>query len=117
MDPIADKVLVLGTLLMLLDRGYVDPLMVFLLLARDLFIGGIRSVAAADQMIVAAKPFGKWKTAIQMIAIPCLLLDQPDIPLPLARVGYGLLWLSVLLSIVSGLQYTNGYLKARRQIR
>ena len=47
MDPIADKILVLGAIVMLLSMGRVDPVMVFLLLARDIFIGGIRSVAAA----------------------------------------------------------------------
>ena len=41
MDPIADKILVLGAILMLLDMNRVDPVMVFLLLARDIFIGGI----------------------------------------------------------------------------
>lgn len=114
MDPIADKILVLGTLLMLLERGLVDPLMVFLLLSRDLFIGGIRSVAAADQLIIAAKPFGKWKTALQMVAIPCLLVDRVDNFLPTGILGYYLLWVSVGLSLLSGAQYTRHYLKARK---
>src|SRR6201986_3606460 len=69
MDPIADKILVLGAILMLLDMNRVDPVMVFLFLARDPFIGGLRSVAAANQILIDAKPFGKWKTAIQMVAV------------------------------------------------
>jgi CDP-diacylglycerol--glycerol-3-phosphate 3-phosphatidyltransferase len=82
MDPIADKILVLGAIVMLLAMGRVDPVMVFLFLARDIFIGGIRSVAAADNLIIAAKPFGKWKTAIQMLAIPCLLIYEPVFGIP-----------------------------------
>src|SRR5690606_8145498 len=50
MDPIADKMLVLGAIVMLRAMGRVDPVMVFLFLARDIFIGGIRSVAAANNI-------------------------------------------------------------------
>lgn len=109
MDPIADKILVLGAILMLLAMGRVDPVMVFLFLARDIFIGGIRSVAAANNMIIAAKPFGKWKTAFQMTAIPMLLIYDPLFKLPIADIGYYGLWVSVALSLISGAEYTWGY--------
>lgn len=111
MDPIADKILVLGAILMLLDMNRVDPVMVFLFLARDIFIGGLRSVAAANQVIISAKPFGKWKTALQMIGIPCLLVYDRIFKIPLGDVGYYLLWLSVALSLISGAEYTIGYYK------
>lgn len=114
MDPIADKILVLGAIVMLLAMNRVDPVMVFLLLARDIFIGGVRSVAASSQIIIAAKPFGKWKTALQMIGIPCLLIYDPLLGVvPLARIGYVCLWVSVVLSLVSGVQYTLAYFKNR----
>tara|TARA_Y100001958_G_C21229331_1_gene554898 strand:+ start:1389 stop:1943 length:555 start_codon:yes stop_codon:yes gene_type:complete len=109
MDPIADKILVLGSILILLTMGRVDPFMVFLLVGRDIFIGGIRAVAAANQIIIAAKPFGKWKTATQMLAIPCLMIYEPLWGLPLPDVGYFLLWFSVVLSLISGVEYTYGY--------
>lgn len=109
MDPIADKILVLGSILILLAMGRVDPFMVFLLVGRDIFIGGIRAVAAANHVIIAAKPFGKWKTGIQMIAIPCLMIYEPLFNLPLADLGYFLLWFSVILSVISGAEYTYGY--------
>jgi CDP-diacylglycerol--glycerol-3-phosphate 3-phosphatidyltransferase len=114
MDPIADKLLVLGAIVMLLSMNRVDPVMVFLLLARDIFIGGVRSIAAANQVIIAAKPFGKWKTALQMVGIPLLLVYDPWFGLiPVAKIGYILLWISVILSLVSGVQYTMGYFKNR----
>jgi CDP-diacylglycerol--glycerol-3-phosphate 3-phosphatidyltransferase len=111
MDPIADKILVLGAIIMLLAMGRVDPIMVFLFLARDIFIGGIRSVAASRNQIIAAKPFGKWKTAFQMTAIPCLLIYEPLWGLPLANIGYYGLWVSVGLSIISGVEYAVGFYK------
>lgn len=109
MDPIADKILVLAALVVLQHLNRVDPVMVTILLSRDILIGGIRSVAAARQIIIAAQPSGKWKTALQMIAIPCLFIHDPILGLPLAQIGYYGLWLSVVLSLISGFKYTAGY--------
>lgn len=110
LDPIADKVLVLGAITMLLSMNRVDPAMVFLLLSRDIVIGGVRAIAAANQIIIAAKPFGKWKTAFQMVGVPCLLIYDPLFGvIPLARIGLICLWISVVLSLISGVQYLLGY--------
>ena len=115
MDPIADKIIVLSALIMLLWLERVDPYAVILLLGRDIYIGGIRSVAATQRIIIAAKPFGKWKTAFQMISIPCLLVYQPNefFNLPIDKIGYFTLWVSVALSIVSAIQYTLGFYKQK----
>lgn len=115
MDPIADKILVLGAIIMLLTMNRVDPVMVFLFLARDIFIGGIRAVAASSNMVISAKPFGKWKTAFQMSAIPCLLIYDPIFSIPIADIGYLGLWVSVALSLISGIEYTWGYYKNASQ--
>ncbi|MGE5087015.1 MAG: CDP-diacylglycerol--glycerol-3-phosphate 3-phosphatidyltransferase [Bacillota bacterium] len=115
MDPIADKILVTSVLAMLLSLGKIDAWMVIIILARDNFIGGIRSVAAADQIIIDAKPAGKWKTAMQMVAIPIVIIGNMDPWIPyLDKVGYGVLWVSVILSITSGIEYYVGYLKSRK---
>ncbi|MFS4459839.1 CDP-diacylglycerol--glycerol-3-phosphate 3-phosphatidyltransferase [Bdellovibrio sp. HCB2-146] len=115
MDPIADKILVTSVLAMLLAQGKIDAWMVIIILARDNFIGGIRSVAAADQIIIAAKPAGKWKTAMQMVAIPIVIIGNMEPYLPyLDKIGYGVLWVSVILSITSGIEYYYGYLKSRK---
>ena len=113
MDPIADKILVLAAIVMLLAMGRVDPVMVFLFLGRDIFIGGLRAVAAAKNQIIAAKAFGKWKTGFQMVAIPCLLVNEPIFGLPIPQLAYYLLWLSVMLSMISGFEYTREYYRGR----
>ena len=115
MDPIADKILVLSALVVLLYLDRVDPVMVTLLISRDIFIGGIRSAAAADGLIIDAKSTGKVKTAIQMIAIPCLFLEELIPHLPLHELGYYGLWLSVFLSFKSGWEYTHAYFNRRKQ--
>lgn len=116
MDPIADKILVATVLIMLIPTGRVGPILVILLLTRDILIGGIRSVAAADRLIIDAKPAGKWKTALQMVAIPALLIPGRDLNgLALNEIGLVLLWISVLLSLISGAQYIQLYYRQARK--
>lgn len=112
MDPIADKILITSILTMLLALHKIDAWMVIIILARDNFIGGIRSVAAADQIIIDAKPAGKWKTAMQMFAIPIVIMgNKTPFFEKLDKIGYAILWVSVILSITSGIEYYLGYLK------
>lgn len=120
MDPVTDKILVLGILIFLTHQGFIDPYVVILLTIRDTFIGGIRAAASADQLIIDAKSSGKWKTGLQMGAIPAIILgmsykNQYEIEILVdlfkwvGQFGYGLLWASSLLSVVSALQYYNIY--------
>lgn len=113
MDPIADKILVSTALIILLSLERVDPLMVSLFIARDILIGGVRSVAAAENIIISAETSGKWKAAIQMISIPCLFIYEPVLGIPLEAIGYYGLWLSVILSLFSGYNYVMGYRRGR----
>lgn len=113
MDPVADKILVSSTLIMLIPSGRLDPFMVILLLGRDTIISGLRSIAATENKVIAAGTVGKWKTAIQMIAIPAVLIHEPIFGIPLYQIGYGILWISVALSLYSGAQYIWGYMQKK----
>jgi CDP-diacylglycerol--glycerol-3-phosphate 3-phosphatidyltransferase len=75
-DPIADKILVLGTLIALIPTKELQiPLWaVFLIVMRELVIGGVRVIAGAQGKVLAADKWGKIKTAIQLIAIMCMLV-------------------------------------------
>ena len=70
-DPIADKILVLGTLLALIRHRSLEIPMwaVFLILMREMLIGGMRMLAAAQGKSVAAERTGKIKTVVQCIAV------------------------------------------------
>lgn len=74
-DPIADKILVLGTLLALVRHKELDiPVWaVFLILMRELVIGGVRMLAAAQGKSIAAERTGKIKTVVQTIAVMVIL--------------------------------------------
>lgn len=109
MDPVADKVLVSSTLIMLIPTGRLTTLMVVILVARDSIIDGLRSVAATRNIVISAAKMGKWKTATQMVAIPCILLNYPVFGLPIYEIGYWTLWGSVVLSVASGANYIRDY--------
>lgn len=113
MDPIADKILVTTILVMFIPAGKIETWIVIILVARDLLIGGVRSVAAAEQMIIAANPGGKWKTALQMIAIPAVMVGDDFLGIPFQQLGNIMLWFSTVLSLWSGAQYAWAYEKAR----
>jgi CDP-diacylglycerol--glycerol-3-phosphate 3-phosphatidyltransferase len=115
MDPVADKILVSSILVMMTYNQKIDPWMVVAILGRDNFISGVRAVAATDGLVIAAKSAGKWKTALQMGAIPGLLIGEIPGYLPyLDKIAYIILWISVLLSISSGIEYYLAYKRQRK---
>jgi CDP-diacylglycerol---glycerol-3-phosphate 3-phosphatidyltransferase len=117
LDPVADKILVSSILIILLQQRMVDPWMVILFVARDTIVGGVRAAAAADGIVIAAQTTGKWKAALQMIAIPMLIMNDFHPDFLNTKIGYGLLWLSVLLSLKSGYDYCASYYQASRLAR
>lgn len=74
LDPLADKLIVMAALIMLIPHGRVPAWAVFLLLAREVVITGLRSIASSEGIVIEASDLGKIKTIYQMAAIPGLLL-------------------------------------------
>jgi CDP-diacylglycerol--glycerol-3-phosphate 3-phosphatidyltransferase len=103
LDPLADKVLVLGSLAALAATGLASWIPVLLIAGREVVISAYRSVAARKGISVPARRLAKCKTATQDLAVGLILL-------PLAGIdhhdlGEMLLWVSVGLALVSGAQY------------
>lgn len=111
LDPIADKVLVSSVLIMLIPLERIEALAVLILINRDVLIGGVRSMAASSGLIIDAGSLGKWKTAIQMVAIPVLIIGDSLFGIPMESIGYWGIWLSVALSLISGFQYVMGFMR------
>ena len=112
MDPVADKLLVMAALIMMIPLQRVSPILVLLLLSRDIFIAGIRAAAANERLVIAAGSFGKWKTGFQMVAIPALMLNRSIFGLFDSRpLGFWLLWGSMILSLISAAQYIFEFFK------
>ena len=73
-DPVADKLLVLTTLIMLIRLGKMPAWIVIVILCRELAVDGLRMVAVTKGKVIAAGPIGKWKTACQMVLISAMLI-------------------------------------------
>ena len=73
-DPVADKLLVLTTLVMLVRCGLMEAWVVVVILCRELAVDGLRMVAVGQGKVIAAGPLGKWKTTFQMVTIVCIIL-------------------------------------------
>ncbi len=117
MDPLADKFLVVGSLIMLQQVGRIHPYLVILLICREMGITSLRALAAGEGVIIAAGSGGKWKAAIQMVAIPFLIIHVKIWGfLPCEQVGDVLIYVSVALSMSSAFSYVVDFfrgLKAR----
>jgi len=74
LDPLADKLIVMAALIMLIPHGRVPAWGVFVLLCREMTVTGLRSIASSGGTVIAASDLGKYKTILQMTAIPGLLL-------------------------------------------
>lgn len=68
LDPIADKLLVMATLIVLLDQGVFPAWMVAAIVSRELLISGLRQAAVERGVVIAARDLGKLKTWSQAIA-------------------------------------------------
>lgn len=71
-DPLADKLLVVSALICFVERGFIVSWIVIIIIAREFIISGFRLVAANSGIVIAASPWGKFKTVAQMIM--CVLL-------------------------------------------
>jgi CDP-diacylglycerol--glycerol-3-phosphate 3-phosphatidyltransferase len=74
LDPLADKLLVMVALIMLIPLDRVPAWAVFIILAREMIVTGLRSIASSEGIVIDASDLGKYKTIYQMVAIPGLML-------------------------------------------
>lgn len=101
LDPLADKMLTLAAFLGLMMIGAASAWAIYIIIVRELFITGIRTVAVSEGLEVKASWAGKIKTVAQMIAIGFLLMYWPF--------ANELLWFAVALTVYSGLEYLWGF--------
>ncbi len=114
LDPLADKLIVMASLVWMVPMGRIPGWIVIVLLAREISVTGLRSVAASEGVVISAGQEGKTKTALQMIGIIALLVGYPyhvhygplDLGVvDLVQVGRLLVYLSLFFSVASFAQY------------
>ncbi len=106
LDPIADKMLVVSTLVMLVEQKIAQVIPIIAILCREIFVSGMREYMASKQKAMPVRFIGKIKTAIQMTAIIILLLGEDNLPFANINViGQICLWVAAALTIISGYIY------------
>lgn len=124
MDLTADKVLVAGVLVAMVEAGLLPTWIVATIVVRELVIAGVRQAAAAGDVVIAARALGKAKTLTTLVGMAVLLLAHDALtggPLAATGMGAGIqvagFWLMVLatvLTLVSGWDYLRGALPLLR---
>lgn len=121
LDPLADKLIVMAALIMLIPLDRVPAWAVFVILARDIIVSGIRSIASTEGIVIDASPLGKYKTIFQMIALVALLLHyeyywffgvQFDfLYASMHNVGIVIFYIALFLTVWSGADYFAKFFK------
>ena len=132
LDPLADKLLVAGALISLVELNLAPAWMTFIILAREFAITGLRGIASEEGLTIPAGTIGKWKMGFQVAAISCLILGPRldywlfmwtgkeifQFFIKLNRpytffwgMGVLLLWGAVILAIWSAVSYFHGFWK------
>lgn len=118
MDLTADKVLVGGVLIAMVEVELLPTWMVATIIVRELVIAGIRQAAAAADVVIAARPLGKAKTAATLVGMTILLLafdattggplEATGMADALETVGFWTMVVATVLTVVSGWDYLSG---------
>ena len=113
LDPIADKILIMSALVILvkLRPDIVHPWMAILIIGREFAVTGLRAIASSDGIIIPAETVGKYKVGAQITAVLSLLLDYAFTRDWMRDLGSYALWIAMILSVYSALQYFRTYWK------
>lgn len=119
MDPIADKLLIGGALISLVEIDRAPAYLVVIIIGREFAVNGLRAVAASQNIVIPAGNLGKLKMLFQVIAISFLILYIPVYEIDFGTyvyevtLGYLMLWIAAILTLVSGVNY---YIEGLRHI-
>ena len=110
LDPIADKILVISTMICFIPIGACRPAVVIIVVSREFIISSLRCLAASKSVVIAAGKSGKIKTAFQMVSIISILLLQSidsiiENAIPINTISNILMWLTVVPTVISCIEY------------
>lgn len=113
-DPLADKLLISAALISLVELKQISAWVAVIIIGREFFITGLRTIVAAQGVIISASKLGKIKTISQIVAITAILLK--DFPFSLLNIPFGryAMYVAVFFTIWSGADY---FIKARQSAR
>ncbi|GGJ04550.1 CDP-diacylglycerol--glycerol-3-phosphate 3-phosphatidyltransferase [Alicyclobacillus cellulosilyticus] len=105
LDPLADKLLVSAVLISLVEMQRLSAWVAILIISREFAVTGLRLVAAAEGVVIAASKLAKWKTATQIVAMVALMMNN----FPFSIVGFPfdvvMVYVMVAVTVWSGIDY------------
>ena len=120
LDPLADKLIVMATLVMMVPMGRIDAWICIVLLTREITITGLRSIASTEGLVMAANDSGRYKTAFQLVGILCLMIHYTytidfvflTANIDFHTVGLWLIYISLAFSLFSAGLYFRDFTRA-----
>ncbi len=116
LDPLADKVLISSVLIILVALGWVAAWIAIVIICRDMIITGLRAIAMDEGIVIAADGYGKLKTILQMLALIPLMAHYHLFGLDPNPLGHFLLYIALILTVFSGLNYIYTFYRQWQQI-
>ncbi|MGA1862639.1 CDP-diacylglycerol--glycerol-3-phosphate 3-phosphatidyltransferase [Deferribacter thermophilus] len=114
-DPIADKILVASALIGLVELKRIPAWIVIIILSREFAVGALRNFASTKGVVIPAGLSGKVKTTLQMISISMIIYKEKFLGVDMYYLGKILLYISVIISILSLIDYFYKYFKKGNQ--
>ncbi|WP_029420441.1 CDP-diacylglycerol--glycerol-3-phosphate 3-phosphatidyltransferase [Alicyclobacillus macrosporangiidus] len=105
LDPLADKLLISAVLISLVEMQRLSAWVAILIISREFAVTGLRLVAAAEGIVIAASRLAKWKTATQVVAMVALIINN----FPFSVIGFPFdtlaVYAMVIMTLASGVDY------------
>ena len=111
LDPIADKFLIVSSLMLLQALGRIPVIIVVVLVLREFYITSLRLLANERGLKVPVSTLGKWKTVCQMVGIPMLMAFERPWGIPYPELGIILIYCASIISVYSALEYSMNLVK------
>ena len=111
LDPLADKLLIVTALIALIPARGIPVWMVIIIVGREIAVTGLRSIAAAQGMVIAAGSWGKYKTFLEVLSVFFLILNGEYFSIDFQDAGVALLGVAVIFAVISGMKYFKDFLK------
>ncbi|MDQ6961765.1 MAG: CDP-diacylglycerol--glycerol-3-phosphate 3-phosphatidyltransferase [Mariprofundaceae bacterium] len=105
LDPVADKLLVITTLVLLVEDQRVPAFLAVVIIGREIMVSALREWLAQRATVVHVSQLAKWKTAFQMLAIGGLLWHIDVLGVNMHMLGLILLWIAAVLTMWSAFEY------------
>jgi len=111
LDPLADKLLIVTSLIALITARGIPTWMVIVIVGREIAVTGLRGIATTQGIIISASILGKYKTVFEVASITLMIFDGNYSKIDFYQVGMGLLWIALAVAVISGIDYFKRFLK------